>query len=68
MAMAFKRLQAHAAAGVPDLNHIIARRRRQLRRIVREGYREDPMAMAFKRLQAHATAGVPDLDRAVMRR
>jgi hypothetical protein len=28
-AMAFKRLQARAAAGIPDLDGIVARRRRQ---------------------------------------
>jgi hypothetical protein len=66
--MALERLQAHAAAGVPDLDGSVARRRRQPGRIVRESHRHDRTAMALERLQAHAAAGVPDLDGAVARR
>jgi len=36
--MALERLQARAAADIPDLDRVVVRRRRQLRRIVREGH------------------------------
>jgi hypothetical protein len=68
LAMALERLQAHATAGVPDLNGPVVGRRRQPGRVVREGHREDLTAMALKRLQARAAAGVPDLDGPVVGR
>jgi hypothetical protein len=36
--VAVKRLQARAAAGVPDLDRSVVGRRRQLGRVVREGH------------------------------
>jgi hypothetical protein len=66
--MALERLQARAAAGVPDLDGPVVGRRRQPGRVVREGHRPDRTAMALERLQARAAAGVPDLDGPVPRR
>jgi len=66
--MALERLQARATADIPDLDRVVERRRRQLRRIVREGYRVNRTAMALERLQARAAADIPDLDRVVVRR
>ena len=60
--MALERLQALAAARVPDLDRPVVRRRRQPCRVVREGDRRDPIAMALERLQALAAARIPDLD------
>jgi hypothetical protein len=61
-AMTLERLQARAAAGVPDLDGPVSGRRRQLGGVVREGHRVDRTAMALGRLQACAAAGVPNLD------
>jgi hypothetical protein len=66
--MALERLQARAAARVPDLDGPVPGRRRQPGRVVREGYRPDKMAMALERLQARAAARVPDLDGPVVGR
>jgi hypothetical protein len=52
--MALERLQARAAAGVPDLDGAIVRRRRQPGRVVREGHRLDDIAMALECLQTRA--------------
>jgi hypothetical protein len=65
LTMALERLQASAAAGVPDLQGAVPGRRRQPRRVMREGHQADITAMAFECLQAHAAAGVPDLHGAV---
>ena len=54
--MALERLQARAAAGVPDLDGVVAGRRRQPGRVVREGHRPDKTAMALERLQARTPA------------
>jgi hypothetical protein len=51
-AMALERLQARAAAGVPDLDGAVPGRRRQPGRVVREGHGADPAAMPLERLQA----------------
>ena len=56
IAMALERLQARAAAGVPDLDGAVVGRRRQPRRVVREGHGMDTTAMALERLQARAPA------------
>ena len=40
-AMALERLQARAAAGVPDLDGVVVGRRRQLGRVMRESNRPD---------------------------
>jgi hypothetical protein len=61
-------LQAHAAAGVPDLDGPVARRRREPPRVGRECDRADRVTVALERLKARAAAGVPDLDYAVARR
>jgi len=53
-AMALERLQARAAAGIPDLDGPVPGRRRQPGRVVREGHRGDIIAMALERLQARA--------------
>jgi hypothetical protein len=68
--MALERLQARAAAGIPDLDGAVAgrRRRRQLFRVVREGHRVDQIAMALKRLQARAAACIPDLNSVIVLR
>ena len=47
-----ERLQAGPAAGVPDLDRAVVRRRRQPGRVVREGDRPDRIAVALERLQA----------------
>jgi hypothetical protein len=60
--MALERLQARAAVRIPDLDGIVPQRRRQLRRVVREGYRVDTIAMALERLQARAAVCIPDLN------
>jgi len=65
--MALERLQARAAACIPDLDRAVVRCRSQPRRVVREGHRGDITAMALERLQARAAACIPDLDRAVVR-
>src|SRR5690349_10514205 len=66
--MALEGLQARPAARIPDLDRLVPRRRRQLGRVVREGYRVDRTAMALERLQARPAARIPDLDRLVPRR
>jgi hypothetical protein len=65
IAMALERLQARAAAGVPDLDGAVEGRRRQPHRVVREGHRGDPTAMALKRMHTRAAACIPDLDSVV---
>jgi hypothetical protein len=55
---ALERLQARAAAGVPDLDGPVVRRRRQPGRVVREGHGVDRTAMALERLHARAAADV----------
>jgi hypothetical protein len=52
--MALKRLQARAAMSILDLDGPVVRRRRQPRRVVREGYGGDIVAIALERLQACA--------------
>ena len=47
-----KRLQALAAAGIPDLDRVIVRRRREPARVAREGYGRNSTAVALERLQA----------------
>ena len=49
-AVALERLQARAAAGVPDLDGHIVGRRRQPGRVVREGHGVDRIAMSLERL------------------
>src|SRR5438552_16162816 len=66
--MALKRLEARAAAGVPDLDRAVVRRRREPGRVVREGHRRDGAAVALERLQARAAASAPVLDRTDVRR
>ena len=58
--MALERLQARAAAGVPDLDGPVVGRLRQPGRVVREGHRVDPIAMALERLQARTPFVVHD--------
>jgi hypothetical protein len=60
-----ERLQARTAASIPDPNGAVVGRRRQPRRVVREGYRADPTAMALERLQARTAAGIPDPNGAI---
>src|SRR5436309_3349124 len=50
--MALERLEALAAASIPDLDRVVAPRLRQLGRVVREGPCPDPLAMALERLEA----------------
>ena len=50
--MALERLQAGATAGVPDLDRVVVRARRQPAPVLREHYRADRRAVAFERLQA----------------
>jgi hypothetical protein len=52
--MALERLDAGAAASIPDPDGLVVRRRREPRRVVREGYRADRAAMAHERLEAGA--------------
>jgi hypothetical protein len=54
IAMALERLQARAAAGVPDLDGVVVGRRRQPSRVVQEGHGVDLIPMALERLQARA--------------
>jgi hypothetical protein len=63
--MALERLQACTAAGIPDPNGVVVGRRRQPRRVVREGHRVNKIAMALKRLQARAAASIPDTNGSV---
>jgi hypothetical protein len=63
-----KRLQAGAAARIPDLNRLVGRRRREPCRVVREGHGPDLTAMPLERRQAGAAARIPDLNRLVGRR
>ena len=65
--MPLKRLEAVAAARIPDPDRSIERRRREPGRVVREGHRLDGAAMPLKRLEAVATAYIPDLDRIIER-
>ncbi|KAK3216193.1 hypothetical protein GRF29_8g2546179 [Pseudopithomyces chartarum] len=65
--MALERLQARAAARIPDLDRPVVRCRGEPRRVVGEGHRVDGTAMAPERLQARAAARIPDLDRPVVR-
>jgi hypothetical protein len=51
-----ERLQARAAAGIPDLDRLVPRCRRQPGRVVREGHGVDNVSMALERLQARAPA------------
>jgi hypothetical protein len=50
------RVQTRAAARIPDLDGLVLGRRRQPRRVVREGHRGDITARALERLQARAPA------------
>ena len=51
---ALELLQAGAAAGIPDLDGPVVRRRRHLDRVDREGHWPDVTAMAVERLGAGA--------------
>ena len=66
--MTLKRLEAGAAASIPDPDGVIARRRREPLRVGREGYRDNWTAMALKHLETGAAAGIPDPDGVVVRR
>jgi hypothetical protein len=52
--MALERLQTRAGACIPHLDGLVAGRRRQPGRVVREGHRADSTAMALERLQTRA--------------
>ena len=66
--MPLKRLEAVAAARIPDLDRAVARRRREPGRVVREGDRQDGVAVPLENLEAVAAARIPDLNRSVVRR
>ena len=55
--MALERLQARAAAGVPDLDGAVVRPRRQPGRVVREGHRVDAIVSSVEVQENHDVLG-----------